>query len=225
MRLLVVEDSTRLRMTVAKALRRCGYVVDESEDGEDGLWQAQVVDYDGIILDIMLPKRNGFEVLSELRNQGKETPILLLTARSEIEDRVAGLRKGADDYLCKPFALEELLARVDALCRRGYGKHSSITQVGDLSIDNNARTASRGGRSLDLTAREFRLLQILALQSGRILSRTQLEQHLYDEAASPMSNVVDATVYQLRRKLRSAGAGTPLIHTRRGQGYVMENPA
>ncbi|MBT5926995.1 MAG: response regulator transcription factor [Verrucomicrobia bacterium] len=159
---------------------------------------------------------------ADLDNDG-DIDILLLTARSDIEDRVEGLRKGADDYLCKPFALDELLARVDALCRRGFGKHSSITQVGDLLIDSNARTANRGDTPLDLTAREFRLLQILALQSGRILSRTQLEQHLYDEAASPMSNVVDATVYQLRRKLRSVGAGTPLIHTRRGQGYVMED--
>ena len=222
MRLLVVEDSTRLRTTVAKALRKSGYVVDESSDGEDGLWQARSHDYDGIILDVMLPYRSGLEILSDIRTQGKETPILLLTALSEVEDRVAGLRKGADDYLCKPFALEELLARVDALCRRGYGKHGSITQVGDLRIDNDARTVERGGMVLNLTAREFRLLQILALQTGRTLTRTQLEQHLYDEAASPMSNVVDATVYQLRRKLQSAGTGSPLIHTRRGFGYVLE---
>jgi DNA-binding response OmpR family regulator len=195
MRLLVVEDSTRLRTTISKVLRRSGYVVDEASDGEDGLWQAQSHDYDGIILDVMLPKRSGLEMLTDLRTKGKETPILLLTALSEVEDRVVGLRKGADDYLCKPFALEELLARVDALCRRGYGTHTSITQVGDLSIDNNARTAERGGTVLNLTAREFRLLQILALQKGRTLTRTQLEQHLYDEAASPISNVVDATVY------------------------------
>ncbi len=222
MRLLVVEDSTRLRTTVAKALRKSGYAVDESEDGEDGLWQAQSHDYDGIILDVMLPKRSGLEVLTDLRNQGKEIPILLLTALSEVEDRVKGLRKGADDYLCKPFALEELLARVDGLCRRGYGTHTSISQVGDLRINNDARTAERGGTVLNLTAREFRLLQILALQTGRTLTRSQLEQDLYDEAASPMSNVVDATVYQLRRKLQSAGTGTPLIHTRRGFGYVLE---
>ena len=222
MRVLVVEDSTRLRTSVSKALRRSGYVVDESGDGDDALWHTQMYDYDGLVLDIMLPKRNGLEVLKALREAGKETPVLLLTALSAIEDRVNGLRKGADDYLCKPFALEELLARVDALCRRGFGNRSSITEVGDLVVDNNARKAHRGGVSLNLTAREFRLLQTMALQQGRILSRSQLEQHLYDEAASPMSNVVDATVYQLRRKLQSAGAGTPLIHTRRGLGYVME---
>jgi DNA-binding response OmpR family regulator len=222
MRLLVVEDSTRLRTTVSKALRRSGYVVDEASDGEDGLWQAQAHDYDGIILDVMLPKRSGLELLTDLRAKGKETPILLLTALSEVEDRVAGLRKGADDYLCKPFALEELLARVDALCRRGYGQHASITQVGDLRIDNDARTAERSGTVLNLTAREFRLLQILAIQAGRTLSRTQLEEHLYDDTTSPVSNVVDATVYQLRRKLQSAGTGSPLIHTRRGFGYVLE---
>lgn len=222
MRLLVVEDSTRLRTTVCKALRRSGYVVDEASDGEDGLWQARSNDYDGIILDVMLPKRSGLDILTDLRAIGKETPILLLTALSEIEDRVAGLRKGADDYLCKPFALEELLARVDVLCRRGYGKHTSITQVGDLIINNDTRTAERKGTTLNLTAREFRLLQILAIQTGRTLTRTQLEQHLYDETVSPMSNVVDATVYQLRRKLQAVGSGPPLIHTRRGFGYVLE---
>jgi len=222
MRILVVEDSVRLREAVAKALRRCGYVVDESGDGEDGLWRATESNYDGIVLDLMLPNRNGLEVLSELRKKGKETPVLLLTARNRVEDRVAGLRAGADDYLGKPFALEELLARVDALCRRRFGRHTTVVQVGDLEIDSDARKARRGNDPLDLTAREFRLLQILALEHGKVLSRTKLEEHLYDELAAPMSNVVDATVYQLRRKLRTAGVGTPLIHTRRGEGYVME---
>ena len=224
MRILVVEDSVRLREAVAKALRRSGYVVDESGDGEDALWQASEINYDGIVLDIMLPKRDGLDVLAELRKQGNETPVLLLTARNQVQDRVTGLRTGADDYLGKPFALEELLARVDALCRRRFGRHTTIIRVGDLEIDTDARRARRGGEVLDLTPREFRLLHLLALEQGKVLSRTRLEEHLYDDLASPMSNVVDAAVYQLRRKLKSAGSGTPLIHTRRGQGYVMEEP-
>ncbi len=223
MRVLLVEDSARLRDSVAKALRRSGYAVDESADGEDGLWRAQEVDYDAVILDLMLPKLDGMELLARLREAGKETPVLILTARGEVEDRVAGLRGGADDYLCKPFALEELLARVDALCRRGHGRGSSVIREGDLEIDIDARAASRGGEPLDLTAREFRLLQILMLQRRRILSREQLERHLYEERDEPMSNAVDAAVYQLRRKLKAAGAGSPLIHTRRGQGYVLED--
>jgi DNA-binding response OmpR family regulator len=222
MRILVVEDSVRLREAVAKALRRSGYAVDESGDGEDALWQATEIDYDGIVLDIMLPKLDGLEVLAELRKKGKETPVLLLTARNQVQDRVTGLRAGADDYLGKPFALDELLARVDALCRRRFGRHAAVIRVGDVEIDTDARRAWRGGDPLDLTPREFRLLRIFALEQGKVLSRTQLEEHLYDELASPMSNVVDASVYQLRRKLRAAGSGTPLIHTRRGQGYVME---
>ncbi len=222
MRILVVEDSVRLREAVAKALRRSGYAVDESGDGDDGLWRATESGYDGIVLDLMLPGRNGLQVLSELRKEGNETPVLLLTARNQVEDRVAGLRAGADDYLGKPFALEELLARVDALCRRRFGRHTTVVRIGDLEIDSDARSVRRGGNPLDLTPREFRLLQILALEQGKVLNRTKLEEHLYDELAAPMSNVVDATVYQLRRKLRAAGSGTPLIHTRRGQGYVME---
>lgn len=222
MRLLIVEDSSRLRTSIAKALRRSGYVVDESEDGEDGLWRAQEFVYDGLILDLMLPKLDGLDVLAALRKQGNETPALLLSARNEVADRVAGLRLGADDYLGKPFALEELLARVDALCRRSFGKRSPTVRIGDLEVDLDAKSATRGPDKLELTAREFRLLRILSLEAGKVLSRTQLEEHLYDDLTSPASNVVDATVYQLRRKLSMAGNGTPLIHTRRGQGYVME---
>jgi len=222
MRRLIVEDSSRLRTSITKALRRSGYVVDESEDGEDGLWRAQEFVYDGLILDLMLPKLDGLDVLAALRKQGNETPALLLSARNEVADRVAGLRLGADDYLGKPFALEELLARVDALCRRSFGKRSPTVRIGDLEVDLDAKTATRGSDKLELTAREFRLLRILSLEAGKVLGRTQLEEHLYDDLTSPASNVVDATVYQLRRKLSMAGTGTSLIHTRRGQGYVME---
>ena len=223
MRLLIVEDSSRLRASVANALRRSGYVVDESEDGEDGLWRAQEFVYDGLILDLMLPKMDGLDVLAALRKQGNETPTLLLSARNEVADRVTGLRLGADDYLGKPFALEELLARVDALCRKRFGNRSPIVRIDDLEVNLDAKTATRGSDKLDLTAREFRLLRVLSLEAGKVLSRTQLEEHLYDDLSSPTSNVVDATVYQLRRKLSMAGNRQPLIHTRRGQGYMMED--
>ncbi|MCH7227658.1 response regulator transcription factor [Haloferula sp. A504] len=222
MRVLLVEDSNRLRAAVARALKRSGYVVDEADNGEDGLWRAREFAYDVVVLDLMLPKLDGLDVLAALRREENRVPILLLTARNTVEDRVAGLRGGADDYLGKPFALEELLARVDALCRRRFDHPSTLIRVGDLEVDTDRRTASRSGERLDLTAREYRLLHVLALQPGKVMGRPELEQHLYDELAPPMSNVVDATVYQLRRKLGAAGAGTPLIHTRRGQGYVLE---
>lgn len=222
MRVLIVEDSDTVRRTAAKALRKAGYVVDESADGDDGLWRAREFEYDAIVLDRMLPLRDGMEVLAALRRSASETPVLLLTALNEVEDRVEGLRGGADDYLGKPFALEELVARVDVMLRKRFNTHATKTVVGDLEVDSDARRASRGGTPLELTAREFRLLQVLALERGKILSRARLERHLYDEDSAPMSNVVDATVYQLRRKLAAVGAGTPLIHTRRGLGYVLE---
>lgn len=218
MRVLIVEDSKHLRESVAKALKRTGYAVDEAEDGEEGLWFARETAYDTVILDIMLPKRDGLEVLEELRRNGIETPVLLLTARNTVEDRVHGLRGGADDYLGKPFALAELLARVDVLCRRRYGKGSAVLRAGDLEVDTNAKEARRAGRSLELTAREYALLELLVMQAGKVLSRTRIEDHLYDDSGSRVSNVVDSTIYHLRRKLGPDGGA--IIQTRRGQGYV-----
>jgi DNA-binding response OmpR family regulator len=222
MRILLVEDSKRLRETVAKVMRRSGYKVDESGDGEEGLWKARENAYDAIILDIMLPGRDGLEVLGTLRREQRDVPILLLTARDAIQDRVRGLRQGADDYLCKPFSLDELLARVEVLCRRGYGQRDPLIIVGDLEIDTVARRAARAGHELDLTAREFALLELLALNPGAVLSRTRIEEHIYDELVSPMSNVVDSTVYALRKKLAVAPGLPALIHTRRKQGYILE---
>jgi DNA-binding response OmpR family regulator len=222
MRILLVEDSKRLRETVAKVMRRSGYKVDESADGEEGLWKARENVYDAIILDIMLPGRDGLEVLEALRREKRNVPVLMLTARDAIEDRVQGLRQGADDYLCKPFALEELLARVEVLCRRGYGQRDPLIRVGDLEIDTVARRACRAGHQLDLTAREFALLELLALNPGAVLSRSRIEEHIYDELVSPMSNVVDSTVYALRKKLAVAQDLPSLIHTRRKQGYILE---
>lgn len=222
MRILLVEDSKRLRETVAKVMRRSGYKVDESGNGEEGLWKARENVYDAIILDIMLPGLDGLEMLEALRREKCTVPVLLLTARDTIEDRVRGLRQGADDYLCKPFALDELLARVEVLCRRGYGQHDPLIRVGDLEIDTVGRRACRAGHELDLTAREFALLELLALNPGKVLSRSRIEEHIYDELVSPMSNVVDSTVYALRKKMAVELGLAPLIHTRRKQGYILE---
>lgn len=218
MRVLVVEDSRHLRETLAKALKRTGYAVDLAADGDEGLWMIEENPYDAVVLDIMLPGRDGLSVLAEARRKGIRTPILLLTARNRVEDRVDGLTGGADDYLGKPFALPELLARVGVLCRRPYGQPDPVIRAGRLEIDTDARVARVDGRDLGLTAREFALLELLALEAGKVLTRTAIEEHLYDESGSRMSNVVDSTVYHLRRKLgKEAGVG---IETRRGQGYV-----
>jgi DNA-binding response OmpR family regulator len=168
----------------------------------------------------MLPIRDGLSVLAELRRRGREVHVLLLTARDTVPDRVTGLQAGADDYLVKPFALEELLARVQALCRRAYGTKQPNLQVADLCIDPQARTVRRDGQPVDLTAREYLLLEYLARRQGQVVSRTEIEEHIYDGQVDPMSNVVDSAVCNLRKKLGTAGRA-PLIHTRRGLGYVL----
>ena len=221
MRVLVVEDSARLQRTLETALRRSGYAVDVAGDGEEGLWLAESNDYDAIVLDLMLPKRDGLDVLRQLRGKGKNTHVLVLTARDAVPDRVTGLASGADDYLVKPFALEELLARVQALCRRAYGTKQPRLSVADLNIDPAARTASRAGEPLDLTAREFQLLEYLARRAGQVVSRSEIEAHIYDGQVDPMSNVVDSAVCVLRKKLAVSADAAPLIHTRRGLGYVL----
>ena len=222
MRILLVEDSRRLRESIVLALRRSGYAVDATGDGREGLEMAEDHPYDAAILDIMLPSLDGISILKKLRAGGNRTPVMFLTARDAIEDRVAGLRGGADDYLVKPFALEELLARVEALCRRGYQKASSELAIGDLKLDSAAKTATRAGIAIDLPAREFALLEYLMLRAGQIVTRTQIEEHIYDDLVSPMSNVVDSAVCALRKKIAVGDDSLPLIHTRRGQGYVME---
>jgi DNA-binding response OmpR family regulator len=200
MRLLVVEDSNRLRESIVLALRRSGYAVDATGDGREGLEMAEDHPYDAAILDVMLPSLDGFTILKTLRASGNRTPVMFLTARDAVADRVAGLRGGADDYLVKPFALEELLARVEALCRRGYQNAASEITLADLTLDSAARKAMRCGVTLDLTAREFALLEYLMLRAGQIVTRTQIEEHIYDDLVSPMSNVVDSAVCALRKK-------------------------
>ncbi len=221
MRVLLVEDSARLRKTVSMALRRSGFSVDAAEDGEEGLWLAQSHDYDAIVLDLMLPKLGGLEVVHELRKRGKATHILILTALDAVEDRVAGLKAGADDYLPKPFALEELIARVEALCRRAYGSKQTVLRVADLEVDTGARTARRAGVALELTAREYHLLEYLMRRRDEVVSRSEIEEHIYDGHVDPMSNVVDSAVCVLRKKIVAGGSAAPLIHTRRGLGYLL----
>lgn len=221
MRVLLVEDSPRLQQVVSLALRRSGFAVDVSGDGEDGLWRARSNDYDVVILDIMLPKLDGLSVLRTLHAEGRQAPVLLLTAKDSVEDRVRGLKAGADDYLVKPFSLDELIARVEVLCRRKYAVKSTRIAVGDLTLDTAAKKAERAGRALDLTAREYALLEYLANRKGSVVSRSEIEEHIYDGLVDPMSNVVDSAICILRRKLGAAGEEA-LIHTRRGQGYVLQ---
>ena len=220
MRVLVVEDSARLRQTVSTWLRRNGFAVDASTDGEEGLWLAETNDYDAIVLDIMLPKLDGLALLQRLRKQGKQTHVLLLTAKDTVPDRVRGLELGADDYLVKPFALEELLARVQALCRRAYGSKDSCLALADLEIDTTARKVTRAGQPVALQAREYALLEYLARRRGHIVTRAEIEEHIYAGESELLSNAVDSAICSLRQKLGETNAA-PLIHTRRGLGYEL----
>ena len=217
MRILFVEDSQILLRTVRRALRHEGFTVDTAADGEDGLAAAETHEYDVIVLDIMLPKLTGLALLRRLRTAGNTTHVLILTARDTVADRVDGLRQGADDYLVKPFALSELIERVRVLCRRAYGNKSGSLRIGTLELSLSARRVLRNGAEVDLTAREWRLLEYLALRRGQVVPRSEIEAHIYDEHVSPMSNVVDTAIYNLRRKI-----GPNFIHTRRGLGYVLE---
>jgi DNA-binding response OmpR family regulator len=221
MKVLLVEDSTRLQMSVGRALRKAGYALDVIGNGEDGLWQAESNDYDVIVLDIMLPKLDGLSLLRQLRQKGKGTHVLLLTARDTVEDRVQGLQLGADDYLVKPFALEELLARVEALCRRAYGSKQTRLIIADLEIDTVAKEVFRAGNPVKLKPREYLLLEYLARRSGQVVTRDEIEAHIYDDSVDPMSNVVESAVCSLRKKI-SAPNPAPLIHTRHGLGYVLK---
>jgi DNA-binding response OmpR family regulator len=222
MKLLLVEDAKPLQRALATGLRKEGYLVDVSGEGREGLWLAQTNEYDLIILDLMLPGLDGLSLLQQLRAKGNATHVLVLTAKDTVEDRVMGLRTGADDYLVKPFAFEELLARVQALCRRGYGQKQSRLVVGALELDMADKTVQCAGRPIRLKPREFALLELLMLRQGELVSRTEIEAHLYDATANPMSNVVDSAICSLRKKLSVSGSN-PLIHTRHGLGYVLEN--
>ncbi|NNE94073.1 MAG: response regulator transcription factor [Verrucomicrobiales bacterium] len=222
MRVLFVEDSCSLRNTVSLALRKSGYAVDSTGDGRDGLFLVENHRYDVAVLDIMLPGLDGLSLLQCLREKGCRTPVLLLTARSAIADRVRGLLSGADDYLIKPFALEELIARVGALSRRGFRESSNILRVADLKLNSAAKTVERNGTPIQLKPREFALLELLMRQAGEVVSRADIDEHLYEDDSLPMSNVIDASIYSIRRKIQVDDSSEPLIHTRRGQGYILE---
>ena len=220
MRILVVEDFAPLRKSVVQGLREAGYAVDEAADGESALWHARTDEHDVIVLDLMLPKVDGFAVLNELRSRRCPAHVLVLTAKDTQEDKILGLESGADDYLVKPFHFGELLARVKALIRRKYDAKTTLLRIGDLEIDVSRRLVRRGGQPVDLSGREYGLLEYLALNAQRIVTRTELWQHAYDFNASPESNVVDVYIKRLRAKIERAD--TPrLIHTRRGQGYIL----
>jgi len=214
---LLVEDSPRLQRSVGTGLRRAGLAVDLAADGEEGLYQAELNDYDVIILDLMLPRLGGLEVLRRLRAGGRDTHVLILTARGTVADRVGGLNSGADDFLIKPFAFEELLARVQALGRRRHHAKNPRIVIGPLEIDTAERRVLRDGRTVELAPREYALLEYLALRRGRVVSRSEIEEHIYDGRTDPMSNVVDSAICQLRKRIGDAS----LIETRRGMGYVL----
>jgi two-component system OmpR family response regulator len=216
MRLLVVEDEPELLRVVAQSLREDGYAVDEAADGDDGLFKATSYDYDAVVLDLMLPGRDGWQVLSELRRHRK-TPVLILTARDSVPDRIRGLDSGADDYVIKPFALSELLARVRALIRRAAGQADPVIAIGNVAVDTRARTVTRDGEPIGLTAREYALVEFLVLARGRVVTRSELYEHLFDENEDSLSNLLDVHVSNIRKKL-----GKDFIGTRRGQGYVID---
>lgn len=221
MRILLVEDSKRLQESIAKGLRRSGFAVDVVDDGKQGLIYGQTSDYDVIVLDLMLPVLDGLSVLTQLRAKGISTHILILTAMDLISDRVKGLQLGADDYLVKPFAFEELLARVQAMVRRQHSAKSPLITIGDLEIDLTGRRVSCDGRDILLTAREFALVEYLACHRGKLVTRAELEEHLYDDRKQVMSNAIDSAICTVRSKLQAAGCAS-IIHTRRGMGYVMD---
>jgi two-component system, OmpR family, response regulator len=216
MRALIVEDEPRLLDSLTRALREEGYAVDKAATGEEGLSKAKTNDYDVVVLDVMLPRLDGWQVLAELR-QTRRTPVLMLTGRDTLQDRVRGLDGGADDYLVKPFDLPELLARLRALIRRAAGQTHPKVILGEVTLDTGTRTVTRAGQVVALTAREYSLLEYLALHRGAVVSRTELFEHLFDEHDQTLSNLLDVHVFSIRRKL-----GHELITTRRGQGYCIK---
>ena len=219
----MVEDEARVRSFLERGLQEAGFAVDACADGDAGLQCALVYSYDAIVLDLMLPRRSGLDVLAELRRGGRSTPVLVLTARDRVEERVRGLDAGADDYLAKPFAFAELLARLRALLRRGTSSASAI-EVGDLRIDLVARRVQRGGQRIELTPKEFALLEYLARHAGQVVTRTMIAEHVWDMNFDSFTNVIDVYIRYLRRKLDEPFE-RKLIHTRRGVGYVLGEEA
>ncbi len=220
MRILLVEDQSHVAGFIAKGLREQAYAVDIARDGEQALYHASVNDYDLVILDVMLPVRDGHSVCRELRASGFRAPILMLTARDAVDDRVAGLDAGADDYLTKPFDFKELLARLRALLRRSAPLRPQVARIADLTLNTASHAVTRAGIPVSLTAKEYALLEFLVFNEGRVVGRERIAQHVWDDTFDPLSNVIDVYVKRLRDKL-DAGHSPRLIHTRRGEGYIM----
>ncbi len=221
MRLLLIEDSERLRRSLAAGLRHAGYAVDLAADGVEGLWYATENEYDVIVLDLMLPGLDGLSLLGKLRASGRQTHVLILSARDLVEDRVRGLDLGADDYLAKPFSFDELRARIQALVRRAYGSKSPVVRLGEMEVDLAARRVRRGDEILDVTPREFAVLELLLRRRGEVVTRREFWEHLYEFDAESSSNVLDVLIYSLRSKLGPRGRES-LIQTRRGTGYMID---
>lgn len=216
MRILVVEDEVDLARAVRQALEEDHLAVDVAHDGESGLYSALSIDYDAVVLDLMLPRLDGWTVLARLREK-KRTPVLILTARDAVPDRIRGLDGGADDYLIKPFSINELIARVRALVRRSSGQPDPVIRLGDIEINTAAHAVKRGGQGVHLTGKEYALLELLATHRGELVTRTTIYEHIYDEDDETLSNIVDVYVANLRKKL-----GKGFVETRRGQGYIVE---
>jgi two-component system OmpR family response regulator len=221
MRLLIAEDDEKLAAALARGLRKEGYGVDITTRGDDTLMQARVYDYDVVILDVMIPEPDGVEVCRALRNEKRWAPVLMLTARDGVTDRIRGLDAGADDYLVKPFDYGELVARLRALVRRGTPERPAVLTAGDLELDPATRRVMRAGRSVELTSREFALLEFLLRRAGQVVTRSELLDHVWDQNHLGGTNVVDVYISYLRRKLEQP-SGRALIHTVRGAGYVLE---
>ena len=220
MRILLVEDEPSAALMLAKGLREQAYAVDVAADGEAALYQASINDYDLVILDVMLPLKDGIEVCNEIRAGGSTVPVLMLTARDSILDRIAGLDSGADDYLIKPFDFHELLARSRALLRRGKALHSDPITVADLEVDTRAKRVKRAGRQIQLTTKEYALIEYLARHADRVVGRAEIAGHVWDEKFDIFSNLIEVYIQRLRRKLDD-GHELKLLRTRRGEGYML----
>ena len=222
MRILVVEDEPRMADVIARGLREESYAVDVAQDGDDGLYQCSINDYDLIVLDVLLPQRDGFEVCRELRSRGDTIPILMLTARAAVDDRITGFDAGADDYLTKPFSFRELVARVRALLRRDSQLRPDIYQLEDLIVDSGSHRVSRAARPIELTAKEYALLEYLVRRAGQLVSRSDIAAHVWDDSFDPFSNSIEVYMNRLRKKI-DEDHSIKLLHTRRGEGYILES--
>jgi len=222
MRILLVEDDPPMASVIVKGLREQSYAVDVAPDGEEGLYQASINDYDLIVLDVLLPYRDGYEVCRQLRARGDATPILMLTARATVEDRLTGFESGADDYLTKPFSFRELLARIHALLRRDSRLRPDVFEIEDLTVDCASHRVSRAGLPVQLTAKEYALLEYLARHAGQLVSRAEIAAHVWDDSFDPFSNTIEVYINRLRKKI-DGNHSLKLLHTRRGEGYLLES--